>query len=82
MTLRRATRSALMHVGVIVAVQTRALAAQERLVGDKSIGTAMQYESITFRGAGLLQSNFAGLDTARVTQVHQFGVLSKFCTWP
>ena len=48
--------------------------AQERLLGDHSIGAAALFETISFGGAGLLQSNFAGLDTSRITRVQQFGL--------
>ncbi len=46
--------------------------AQERLVGSRTVGSAASYESISFGGAGLLQSAFAGLDTTRVQSVSQF----------
>ena len=59
-------------VSVLLAAST--LRAQARLLGERTIGAAMQYESISFGGRGLLQSNFAGLDSSRITRVQQFGL--------
>lgn len=48
--------------------------AQERLIGNRTVGVGMSMETISFGGAGLLQSAFAGLDTTRVTRVTQFSL--------
>ncbi len=56
------------------AANPAAARAQERLLGDHSIGAAALFESISFGGAGLLQANFAGLDSSRITRVQQFGL--------
>lgn len=53
------------------AVVARTASAQERLVGTRTAGAAASFESISFGGAGLLQSAFAGLDTTRVQNVSQ-----------
>ena len=76
----RATRgrpgTAWLAGGAVVSVMLAAstLRAQARLLGERTIGAAMQYESISFGGPGLLQANFSGLDSARITRVQQFGL--------
>ncbi len=49
----------------------RSVSAQERLIGTRTVGSAASFESIGFRGDGLLQTAFAGLDTTRVQSVSQ-----------
>jgi hypothetical protein len=47
------------------------VSAQERLVGQQSAGLGLSYESISFGGSGLRQYNFVGLDSSRISSVHQ-----------
>jgi len=47
------------------------LGAQERIVGSRYFGVGASYESITFDGAGLVQTAFGGLDSTRITGVRQ-----------
>lgn len=51
-----------------------ATSAQERLIGNRTVGGGISMESISFGGAGLLQTAFAGLDTTRITRVQQFSL--------
>jgi hypothetical protein len=59
-------------LGVGLACSTQSASAQERLVGSRTSGVGVSYEHVNFGGAGLLQSAFAGIDTARVKSVDQF----------
>lgn len=52
----------------------RVVAAQERLIGNRSVGLGAAFEQITFADDGLRQYNFGGLDSSRVTQVRQFSM--------
>lgn len=61
-------------VGILTALLVSPADAQERLVGRQAVGIGASIESISFGGAGLRQSNFVGLDSARVTGVTQFSM--------
>lgn len=59
-------------LGAIMHVIPQALDAQERLVGSRSIGAAASFERVSFGGDGLVQTGFAGLESARVLSAQQF----------
>lgn len=73
---RRRDRHALQFVlavsGTLAQAVPHTLDAQERLVGSRSVGSAASFEHITFGGAGLVQSGFAGLESTRVLSAQQF----------
>jgi len=54
-----------------LALLPMSLHAQERLVGTRSVAVGGSWERISFGGAGLTQSAFAGLDTTRVPSATQ-----------
>lgn len=67
-------RRGLRSVGAVVVTSLLAASvshAQERLVGQQSVGAGASFESVTFGGQGLRQYNFIGLDSSRVMSVRQ-----------
>jgi len=73
----RIVTRALLTTGVITTLGAplRApLRAQERLVGQQTIGGGVSFEGIRFGGDGLRQFGFASLDSARVRSVRQLSM--------
>jgi hypothetical protein len=67
-------RPAVVTLGAWLAVvaPTRAVKAQERLLGTRTVGGSGYVETINFGGDGVPQRAFAGSDSVRVTQATQF----------
>lgn len=70
--LSRTTAARAVATVVLAASLPSTAAAQERLVGSRSIAVGASFDRISFTGDGLSQSGFAGLDTTRVNSTDQF----------
>ncbi len=69
--LCRGVARRMLVTGVLVPVTAVALSSQERLVARQSAGFGMSYETVQFGGSGLMQGNYAGLDSVRISSVRQ-----------
>lgn len=69
--VRRAVRRELWRTATATALLPMSLQAQERLVGTRSVAVGASFERVSFGGAGLTQSAFAGVDTTRLPSTSQ-----------
>ncbi|MCC6245658.1 MAG: hypothetical protein IT353_22695 [Gemmatimonadaceae bacterium] len=69
-----ARKTVALALTTIVLSAPRSVGAQERLIGNRSVGLGAAFEHITFADDGLRQYNFGGLDSSRVTSVRQFSM--------